>query len=97
MALSTRPETLTVDYEYNSIQVAQQAIYPQVLAFEESKDAVRSYTELFALAAEKYGWDLEAQRYWLEREPVSVNGKERQAKRVKKPKGFTRVTDTQAG
>jgi hypothetical protein len=94
------PNTLLADHEFTSVEDAATRILPQVLTLRETADGVRSFTELYALACNRYGWDVEADSFWDERAPQSVIGKERAGKPLKKPKGFIRRvegTQTQEG
>lgn len=84
------PFTLLVDYEFTSLDDATGRTLPMVESYRETPDAVRSFTEFYALAAEKYGWDPEEEKYWWEHGPESIYGVEHAGKRLKKPKGFVR-------
>lgn len=84
------PNTLLVDYEYRSIDDATGRISPAVLAFRDTPDAVRSFTELYALAAGALGWDTDVKPRWTEIQGTSAERGENPSKALKKPKGFTR-------
>jgi hypothetical protein len=90
-ALRANPETLTVDYEFTSYEEAAARTVSQVMSFKLTRDSVRSFTELYALATTRYGWSPEADKRWVEREAESEYGKEHAGRALKKPKGFVRA------
>lgn len=90
MVKESLPETVIVDYEFTSQEDAGLRVLPQVESLVATRDSVRSFTELYALATAKYGWDPDAERVWREMGPVSAIGAEQAGKPLKKPKGFVR-------
>ena len=82
------PNTLIVDYEFTSLD---DVLERDGKFIKETDEKVRSFTELYGIAADKFGWDSEDEKRWVEMPARSEIGIEKAGVALRKPKGFIRA------